>query len=283
MKIQNTIKAACAAFLFGLASQAGATVIGVNATGVATGYLNNSNYSGSFDASLLLPKQFTVNSIAFKFTFEDDATDPFTSVTGNTTSNTSAAVYNSSTKTFTTTVTNTTAVTKTGEAESVQLSFGGVSFNGQTSKTSLGTDTKLDSTSTKQTASIYAKNGVQCTPEQIAHDNSCKQVTSYTVTDNKTATTTYQYNGLFDITQFLSKDSQKASFDALVAELTSNKSLNFSLGVTGDLKLTGINFSLDYTDTTPPAPSTNVPEPASLALFGIALAGIAGVRRARRG
>lgn len=282
MKIQNTIKAACAALIFGLASQAGASVINVNATGVANGYLNAGTYNGNFDASLQLPTQFTVNSIAFKFTFEDDTTDPFTSVTGATTKNTSAAVYDSSTKTFTTTVTNTTAVTKTGEKESVLLSFGSVSFNGQTGKTDLGTNTKLDSSSKKQTTSLYVKNGVQCTQDQIDHDRSCKQVTSYTVTDNKTATTTYEYNGLFDITQLLSNDSQKASFDALVAELTNTKSLNFSLGVTGDLKLTGIKLDLDYTDTTPP-PSNNVPEPASLALFGITLAGIAGVRRARRG
>ena len=281
MKIQNTIKAACAALLFGLASQAGASVIGVDATGVSNGYLNNATYNGSFDASLLLPKQFTVNSIGFKFTFEDDTSDLLNSVTGTLVKDTSKAIYDSSSKTFTTTITNTTPVTKTGEKESVLLSFGGVSFNGQTSKSDLGTVTKLDSTSKKQTASIYAKQGVQCTQEQIDHDNSCKQVTSYTVTDNKTATTTYEYNGSFDITQFLSKDFQKASFDALVAELTSTKSLNFSLGVTGDLKLTGIKLDLDYTDTTPP-PSNNVPEPASLALFGIALAGIAGVRRARR-
>jgi hypothetical protein len=273
MKIQNSIKAAIGALLIGAASQAAATVVAVNATGLPT-YLNNTTSLGSFDASFL-PGQYTINSIGFSFSFADD-TDTFASVAGTSSTQTSAPVYSTSDKSFLTTTTVTVPVTRTGEQESVLLSFGGHTFSGQTSLATSGPTRTSVTDPQVRGSDIYAKNGVACTADQIAHDNSCKKTASYTVTVTNTDTTTKDYTGNIALANSL------LSYDTVLAELLNNRSLGFSLGVTGDLNLTGATLTVDYTDTTPP-PAHDVPEPGTLALFGIALLGATGIRRARRG
>jgi len=275
MKIQNSIKAAVAAFLIGAASQATATTISINASGLP-GYLNNNTYQGSFDGSAVLPVNFAINSIGFSFSFSDDA-DILTSVSGTpvTVAGTpvTAAVGTGGDKSITTPLTVTTNVTRTGEQESVLLSFGFVSFGAQTGTSIVGPVTVSQTDNPVLISTTYEKNSgkdgkVSCTSQEAQTNQACKATYTYTVTTNVTKTTTTDYSGNIALADSL------LAYDDVLAALQSNKSLNFSLGVTGDITLTNAKLTLDYTET---------PEPGSLALFGIALLGAAGIRRARRG
>jgi hypothetical protein len=272
MKIQNSIKAAVAAFLIGAAAQASATVVAINATGLpATNYLANGTYQGAFNGTSVLPTNFAINAVGFSFAFADD-TDPFTSTTGTPTSSSSdsTVTLNTGDKSVTTTTTITIPVTSTGEKESVQLSFGAITFNGATTAGTpvVTTDTQTGATITGTTT--YAKNNGQvCTAADLAQKNSgCKATYYYSVTKTVTNTTSTDYTGNIQLADSL------LAYDTLLNQLITNKSLNFSLGVTGDLTLTSASLNVDYTET---------PEPGTLALFGIALMGVAGLRRARRG
>jgi len=272
MKIQNSIKAAIATLLIGAASQASATVVTIGATGLpASNYLANGSYQASFNGSSVLPANFAINAIGFSFAFADD-TDPFSSTSGTSSSSTTDSTVNVGTagdKAVTTTTTITIPVTSTGEKESVQLSFGTITFGGATTAGTpvFTTDTQTGETITGTTT--YAKNnGQSCTAQEAKDNAQCKTIYHYSVTKTITNTTSTDYTGNIALANSL------LAYDTLLNELTSNKSLNFSLGVTGDLNLTAASLTVDYTET---------PEPGSLALFGIALMGAAGIRRARRG
>lgn len=274
MNIQNAIKAAIGALLIGAAAQASATVVPViNATGVpsaSTLLTSGGNYAGSFDLSFL-PKQYIVNGIGISFAFADDKNDPFTPQTLSWSSQASDFVFSTDTKTFTRTTTVTQSLAFTGEKEGVKLSFGNVGFDGATAK---GADQAGYSSTTSTPVSagqIWSKNnGVKCTTQEVIdHDKSCKQIDAYDVTVTNTTSTTTDYTGNFDIVKSL------LSYDSLLTQLKNTKSLGFNIGVTtGDLYLTSASMNIDYTET---------PEPGTLALFGIALMGVAGLRRARRG
>lgn len=250
-----------------------ADVITLNASNLPLdGYLTARKYNGSFDGTGRLPDAYTVNKLSFDFKFADDSNDPFSDVQGFITSTEELTSTNGNDRTATRTTTYLVPINRTGEDESVTLNFGALSFFG---KTSAGTTTTTPSGPVTEApvkgSDIWVKGSgsttVQCTQEDIDHDNSCKKVTYYTVKKTVVTTSATDYTGMI-------------SFSGdLVASLFQNNKLDFILNVTGDLLLTKASLDVNF-DV--PAPTAAVPEPASLALFGIAMFAAAGVSRKRR-
>lgn len=277
MKIRPSLKAAIAAILLSGASHAMADVIRVNASSLPASdtLMSAGIYQGSFNLNGVqgLPSAYTINSLTFSFTFLDDGNDPFITVAGD---KTNAAIStsisgNGQNRVATTTTTYQVAATKTGEKETVKLTFDGVNFvSAQTAAVSGGSSGPVTvSNPAVPAGTVKEKNGVVCTPAQIAHDSSCKDVRHETVEAAQITTTTTDYTGGFTIG------------DTLSVSILQDKVLNFSFDVTGDLFLAGATLDVDFTKAVE-EPAGDVPEPASVALFGIALAGIASVRRKRR-
>ena len=88
-----------------------------------------------------MPSAYTINSLSFTFQFAEDGADPFTILAGAATGSSSTTTITGSgqSKMATTTTTSRVPATKTGEQESVNLSFGGTSFFGQTAAVAGGT------------------------------------------------------------------------------------------------------------------------------------------------
>lgn len=270
MKCNFPLKAALAALMISAGSLATAAEITLSASAVPT-YLDNNFYVGSFDGSAVLPGRFTINSIAFSFTFADDATDPFASTSGTMSSSVSTTTSELSgtggNKKRLVTTTNTTPVTRTGEQESVLLSFDGALFGGATGSSASGPVTTSTLGAERFVRVSYERaNGTSCTAPSAA----CKTIYHYSNVKTATRTTTINYTGGFEVADSL------MGYDSLLSTFIGSKSLQFGLGVTGDLHLTGATLSLDYTKV------EEVPEPAPLALLGIALMGFAGLHRKRR-
>ena len=277
MKIHHSLKAAIAAILLSGASHAMADVIRVNASMLpATDTLMSAGtYQGSFNLNGVqgLPSAYTINSLTFSFSFLDDGSDSFITMNGDKTNGavTTSISGSGQNRVATTTTIYQVAATKTGEKETVTLTFDGVNFvSAQTAAVSGGSSGPVTVSNPSIAAgTVKEKNGVVCTPEQIAHDNSCKDVRHETVEAAQITTTTTDYTGGFTIG------------DTLSVSLLQDKVLNFSFDLTGDLFLAGATLDVDFINTVE-AQVRDVPEPASVALFGIALAGIASVRRKRR-
>jgi hypothetical protein len=274
MKVHACLKTALALIAFS-ATSAMAEPLSMQYSGVPF-YLNNNSYQGSFDGSFL-PKKFIVNSLQFSFTFVDDG-DVIPYATSPSISSTPVVErVSTGTRTWKETVTTTITMPRNGvgEKESVGLSFGALSFSGATREEFSDVIAKTGSY-TAPSQVVYVKNNenVSCTQAQwLKGTANCQQVTRTNVTNYQNRIVTTDYTGEILLTGSLMGDSN------LLASLLRDRKLDFSLGVLGDLNLVGGTLDIDFT---PIEDASVVPEPASVSLFGIAMLGLAGIRRKRR-
>lgn len=273
MKVHHRISIALALLTL-CAGTAMATPLTIQASGLPT-YLNNQAYQGSFDAAALLPKKFTVNSLQFSFILMDDG-DSVAYATGP--SVVSSPVSTRQTvdgKTIKETITRTITTHRTGvgEKESVNLSFGGLSFAGATAATTTSTSDKSQVSGTSQVLYVNKANeSIACTSTQWSKSPSaCQQIIRTAVTNYDNSTSTTDYSGQIELDGSLMSDT------ALISAILLNRKLDFSLGVLGDLNLLSASLEIDFSPV-----AADVPEPAELALFGVTLLAALAVHRSRR-
>ncbi len=264
-----------------VAAPASASPISVSASIAGGSYLSEGSHSGTFDASSLLPAQFTINSASFSFVFADDV-DGITSgapislgttygpyyLTG------SGSNYYTLYETFERTVTAYSQISSYGQSEGVGVALEGVDMgSGATPESNAST-----SVTAYNGRSFDAQYG---SPGGVYYYSCGNRTCSYQVYGNvesyysnnyvNTTTNTVDWNGGFEVSGDLSGTS-------LLDQLLFTRQLDFDLLVSGDLTLIGGTLWLDVTEV----PQNKVSEPGSLSLALASLVGWGAVGWRRR-
>jgi MYXO-CTERM domain-containing protein len=277
----------CAALAV-LAQTAAAAPVVLDASMAAGTLLGGGSHAGTFDGSAVLPTVFQIDAASFSFTFRDDS-DALVGGPQNYVGSTYSAYslissgYNGSNYyyNYLRQQHNGYAQTKTTEGESASVSLGSGALSAGSGSTA--TTSSAAPASTQYTGQSYdtssGYNGYSYT-YGCGNHSTCSGYNpgswSYYYSDNYSdlTVTTIDQTGSFTV-------SGTVTDDALLAELMADRSLAFSLGVQGDLVLTGGWLSLDVTEL-PTAAAEAIPEPASGALALAALGAAAYATRRRR-
>lgn len=273
------IALAAAALACALSVPAAAAPITLNAS---LGGLLSGTQSGRFDASEVLNGNYKINSLSFSFNFSDDgdqikygnpvagdrvpaaagfvhnpAQDRQTGDPKNAGKKLDHLHYNREVTAF-------QSVLAMGEQEGATLWLGGVEVGSGATALQTTVDVRDSKVKAEQgkdsqfTAGFRAcdSNGNNCSWQNGKWEYFTDQVTTETTTTTKT------WTGDFSIADTTTDAS-------IIAQLLSNKYLDFGLDLTGDLFLKGAQISFDVTEI-----EAEVPEPSSALLMLAALGGL---------
>lgn len=236
-----------------MSNQVSAAPVALNGS-IGSNALSNGTYEATFSGTSFLPANYLINSLAYSFTFRDDASDSWTvgepkhdktTTTGYTYE---SGIFN---YTYSRDVDIYQTVQRSGEQESVELFLAGQ---------------LVDSGATAQSVSSATVDK----KKRSFDGQDCGFFCDYYYSDTTTHTTTVttDWTGAFTI-------SGTVSSQEILDKLLQDGALMVGLKVSGDLKLTGASLLLDYTKVDP-AP---VPEPSTILLSLIGLGGILHGRR----